>query len=61
MYWEYQNEMYLTHEYTFLFVCLPHLSEENNIFSSLIHEFKHQGHNVLVSSRDQNERNALKL
>lgn len=40
----------------FLFVCLPHLSEDNNIFSSLIHEFKHQGHNVLVSSRDQNER-----
>lgn len=40
----------------FLFVWLPHLSEENNIFSSLIHEFKHQGHNVLVSSRDQSGR-----
>lgn len=45
----------------FLFVWLPHLSEENNIFSSLIHEFKHQGHNVLVSSRDQSGRKSSEV
>lgn len=35
----------------FLFVSLPNLSNHNALYSSLVHEFKKQGHNVLVSSR----------
>lgn len=35
----------------FLFVSLPHLSNDSSIFSSLIHEFKNQGHKVFVSSK----------
>lgn len=38
----------------FLFASLPHLSEENQLFSALVNEFHKQGHNVLVSSRGQN-------
>ena len=36
----------------FLFVSLPNLKDENSLFTSLIHEFKKQGHNVLVSAKD---------
>jgi glycosyltransferase involved in cell wall biosynthesis len=35
----------------FLFVSLPHLSNDSSIFTSLIHEFKNQGHKVFVSSK----------
>ena len=36
----------------FLFVSLPNLQDEGSLFTSLIHEFKKQGHNVLVSAKD---------
>lgn len=36
----------------FLFVSLPNLNDKNSLFTSLIHEFKEQGHNVLVSAKD---------
>ena len=39
----------------FLFVSLPDLAEENQIFSSLILEFKRQGHNVFVATKDKGE------
>lgn len=35
----------------FLFVSLPNLSNHNALYSSLIHEFKKNGHKILVSSR----------
>lgn len=35
----------------FLFVWLPSLKDENSIFSSLIYEFRNQGHNVFVSAK----------
>lgn len=35
----------------FLFVSLPHLDNRISLFSSLIHEFKACGHNVLVSTK----------
>ena len=35
----------------FLFCSLPDLSNENSLFSSLIHEFKVHGHNVFVSTK----------
>lgn len=38
----------------FLYVSLPHLSNDRNIFASLIHEFKDHGHKVLVSSKGKN-------
>ena len=38
----------------FLFVALPHLSNDSSIFTSLIHEFKNQGHKVFVSSKGKN-------
>lgn len=38
----------------FLFCSLPNLSDDTSLFSSLIHEFKHQGHNVFVSAKGQN-------
>lgn len=38
----------------FLFVSLPHLSDEFGIFSSLIHEFKKNGHKVYVSAKGRN-------
>lgn len=39
----------------FLFVGLQNLSDDRQMFNSLIHEFKNHGHNVLVSSRGDNE------
>ena len=36
----------------FLFVSLPNLQDENSLFTSLIHEFKRYGHNILVSAKD---------
>ena len=45
----------------FLFVSLPHLNDENSMFSSLIHEFKNHGHNVFVSARDGNDRRHSEL
>lgn len=44
----------------FLFVYLPHLDNETQLFTSLIHEFKKNGHNVLVSSRDNDNRKHTK-
>ena len=38
----------------FLFVSLSNLSNERTLFSSLVNEFKRQGHNVLVSSKAKN-------
>ena len=35
----------------FLFVSVPHLSSDQSIFSSLIHQFALNGHQVFVSSR----------
>lgn len=40
----------------FLFVSLPNLENDTHIFSSLINEFKKNGHNVFVSSRDNDNR-----
>ena len=40
----------------FLFVSLPHLSEENHIFSSIVNEFKKKGHNVYVATKDLENR-----
>lgn len=37
----------------FLFVSLNNLDTNNNIFASLIKEFKNQGHNVFVSTKGQ--------
>lgn len=37
----------------FLFVSLPDLNSSNNIFASLIKEFKDHGHNVLVSAKSR--------
>lgn len=36
----------------FLFVSLPNLKDESSLFTSLVHEFKIHGHNVLVSAKD---------
>lgn len=35
----------------FLFVSLPHLSNDSSIFVSLIHEFENQGHRVFVATK----------
>lgn len=35
----------------FLFVSLPHLDNRLSLFTSLIHEFKDHGHNILVSTK----------
>ena len=35
----------------FLFVALPNLSDNNGLYSSLIHEFAQNGHTIFVSSR----------
>lgn len=40
----------------FLFVSLPHLRNETSLYTSLIHEFKKQGHEVLVSSRHNDDK-----
>lgn len=40
----------------FLFVSLPDLKEENHIFSSIVNEFKRQGHNVFVATKDRDNR-----
>lgn len=45
----------------FLFVSLPNLENETQLFSSLIHEFKKNGHNVLVSTRDNVNRKHSEL
>ena len=39
----------------FHFVSLPHLDNETSLYTSLIHEFKKHGHNVLVSSRSNDD------
>lgn len=39
----------------FLFASLPHLDDEVSLYTSLIHEFKKHGHNVLVSSRGNDD------
>jgi glycosyltransferase involved in cell wall biosynthesis len=39
----------------FLFVSLPHLDKTTALFPSLIHEFKRNGHQVVVSSRASND------
>lgn len=39
----------------FLFVSVPNLDKSNNIFASLIKEFKKQGHNVFVSTKEENK------
>jgi len=44
----------MTMNILFLFCSLPNLSDDTSLFSSLIHEFKHQGHNVFVSAKGQN-------
>ena len=44
----------MTMNILFLFCSLPNLSDDKSLFSSLIHEFKHQGHNVFVSAKGQN-------
>ncbi len=38
----------------FLFCSLPNLSDDSTLFSSLINEFKRQGHNVFVSAKGKN-------
>ena len=38
----------------FLFVSLPHLSNDTEMFPSLIHEFARHGHKVMVSSKGKN-------
>lgn len=38
----------------FLFCALPNLTNEESLFTSLIHEFKKCGHRVLVSSKGKN-------
>ena len=38
----------------FLFVSLSNLSNERTLYSSLVNEFRRQGHNVLVSSKAMN-------
>lgn len=40
----------------FLFVSLPNLDTSNNIFASLIKEFKNQGHNVFVSTKGDSDK-----
>jgi len=37
----------------FLFVSLPHLDNDSAIFTSLIHEFRKNGHNVKVVTKDR--------
>ena len=37
----------------FHFVSLPHLEDESSLFASLIHEFKKNGHNVKVVTKDK--------
>lgn len=39
----------------FLFVSLPNLEDDTSLFSSLINEFKRQGHNVFVSTKAKDE------
>lgn len=39
----------------FLFASLPTLANRNALYTSLIHEFKKNGHNVLVSSRGSDD------
>lgn len=45
----------------FLFVSLPNLSNDTAMFTSLIHEFKNHGHNVLVSSRDNDNKSSSEV
>ena len=45
----------------FLFVSLPNLSNDTALFTSLIHEFKNHGHNVLVSSRDNDNKSSSEV
>lgn len=40
----------------FLFISLSHLNDENSLFASLIHEFKKQGNNVFVATKDNDNR-----
>lgn len=43
----------------FLFCALPNLTNEESLFTSLIHEFKKCGHKVLVSSKGKNMNKTL--
>lgn len=45
----------------FLFVSLQNLSNDTALFTSLIHEFKNHGHNVLVSSRDNDNKSSSEV